>query len=75
MINTEDIGDFYRVKPDLRDLNYDKFVDKGEINISELNDYNSQNTTRLRLEELKSLLMGLDYIQSALSGDIIQQEG
>ena len=53
-------------------LDLEKFFDL--CNISELNDYNSQNTTRLSLEELKSLLMGLDYIQSALSGDIIQQE-
>ena len=74
MIAAEDIGDYYRIKPDLRDLNYEKFVDQGEVNISDPTDYNSHNTTRLDLEGMKALLMKLTYIQAAASGNFMQQE-
>ena len=47
MVAAEDLGDYYRVPPDLRDLNYGKFIDTGEINISDAVDYNSHNTTRV----------------------------
>ena len=73
MIFAEDMGDYYRIKPDLRDLNYGKFVDQGEVEISSTVDYNSHNTTRLDLEEMKSLLMKLTYIQAAVSGNFMQQ--
>ena len=73
MIFAEDMGDYYRIKPDLRDLNYGKFFDQGEVEISSTVDYNSNNTTRLDLEEMKSLLMKLTYIQAAVSGDFMQQ--
>ena len=73
MIFAEDMGDYYRIKPDLRDLNYGKFVDQGEVEISGMVDYNSHNTTRLDLEEMKSLLMKLTYIQAAVSGNFMQQ--
>ena len=73
MIFAEDLGDYYRIKPDLRDLNYGKYFDQGEVEISSTVDYNSHNTTRLDLEEMKSLLMKLTYIQAAVSGDFMQQ--
>lgn len=73
MIFAEDMGDYYRIKPDLRDLNYGKFFDQGEVEISSTVDYNSHNTTRLDLEEMKSLLMKLTYIQAAVSGNFMQQ--
>ena len=73
MIFAEDMGDYYRIKPDLRDLNYGKFVDQGEVEISGMVDYNSHNTTRLDFEEMKSLLMKLTYIQAAVSGNFMQQ--
>ena len=73
MIFAEDRGDYYRIKPDLRDLNYGKFVDQGEVEISGMVDYNSHNTKRLDLEEMKSLLMKLTYIQAAVSGNFMQQ--
>ena len=73
MIFAEDMGDYYRIKPDLRDLNYGKFVDQGEVEISGMFDYNSHNTTRLDFEEMKSLLMKLTYIQAAVSGNFMQQ--
>ena len=73
MIFAEDLGDYYRIKPDLRDLNYGKYFDQGEVEISSTVDYNSHNTKRLDLEEMKSLLMKLTYIQAALSGNHMQQ--
>ena len=73
MIFAEDLGDYYRIKPDLRDLNYGKYFDQGEVEISSTVDYNSNNTTRLDLEEMKSLLMKLTYIQDAVSGNHMQQ--
>ena len=73
MIFAEDLGDYYRIKPDLRDLNYGKYFDQGEVEISSTVDYNSDNTKRLDLEEMKSLLMQLTYIQAAVSGNHMQQ--
>ena len=73
MIFAEDVGDYYRIKPDLRDLNYGKYFDQGEVEISGMVDYNSHNTTRLDFEEMKSLLMKLTYIQAAVSGNFMQQ--
>ena len=72
MIFAEDLGDYYRIKPDLRDLNYGKYFDQGEVEISSTVDYNSHNTKRLDLEEMKSLLMKLTYIQAAVSGNHMQ---
>ena len=73
MIFAEDLGDYYRIKPDLRDLNYGKYFDQGEVEISSTVDYNSHNTKQLDLEEMKSLLMKLTYIQAAVSGNHMQQ--
>ena len=73
MIFAEDMGDYYRIKPDLRDLNYGKYFDQVEVEISSTVDYNSDNTKRLDLEEMKSLLMQLTYIQAAVSGNHMQQ--
>ena len=73
MIMAEDLGDYYRIKPDLRDLNYGKFIDQGEVQISGTVDYNSDNTTRLDLKEMKSMLMKLSYIQAAVSENFMQQ--
>ncbi|WP_332115784.1 polysaccharide biosynthesis protein, partial [Escherichia coli] len=50
MIAAEDMGDYYRVPPDLRDLNYGKYVEHGDHSISEVEDYNSHNTERLDVE-------------------------
>lgn len=65
---TEDMGEYFRVPPDLRDLNYGKFVEQGEARISESTDYTSQNTTRLDVEGLKDLLLNLDFIRNVISG-------
>ncbi len=55
MIAAEDMGDYYRVPPDLRDLNYGKYVEHGDRRISEVEDYNSHNTERLDVEGMKKI--------------------
>ncbi|HCT9109861.1 TPA: polysaccharide biosynthesis protein, partial [Proteus mirabilis] len=59
MLAAIDMGDYYRVPPDLRDLNYDKYVEQGDSRISEIEDYNSHNTTRLDVDGMKKLLLKL----------------
>jgi UDP-N-acetylglucosamine 4,6-dehydratase len=65
---TQDMGNYFRVPPDLRDLNYGKFVEQGEARISESTDYTSQNTTRLDVDGMKDLLLNLDFIRDLISG-------
>ena len=61
-----DCGDYFRITPDLRDLNYEKFVESGEVKISESTEYSSHNTTRLDVEQVKQLLLQLKVVQEAL---------
>jgi UDP-glucose 4-epimerase len=63
MVAATDLGGYYCVPPDLRDLNYEKFVEQGEPRISEAIDYNSHNTTRLDVAGMRDLLMQLPLIQ------------
>lgn len=65
-IKAEDLDEYYRIVPDDRDLNYNKFFTEGEEKISELEDYNSHNTRRLSVGEIKDLLLKLDYIREEL---------
>ena len=74
MMAAEDLGHYYRVPPDLRELNYDKFVEQGEVKISEANDYNSHNTTRLDVRGMQSLLMKLRFMQATLRGEMVEAE-
>ncbi|MCX1618992.1 UDP-N-acetylglucosamine 4,6-dehydratase/5-epimerase [Escherichia coli] len=69
MIAAEDMGDYYRVPPDLRDLNYGKYVEHGDGRISEVEDYNSHNTDRLDVEGMKKLLLKLPFIRALRSGE------
>ena len=66
-VSAEQIGDYFRIPPDLRDLRYEKFVEQGEEEITGSVDYNSHNTRRLTIEEMKAVLLELDYIKSVLS--------
>lgn len=66
MLAAIDMGDYYRVPPDLRDLNYDKYVEQGDSRISEIEDYNSHNTTRLDVDGMKKLLLKLPLIQNLI---------
>ena len=74
MVAAKDLGGYYRVPPDLRDLNYGKFVERGEIKISEAMDYNSHNTTRLDVEGMKALLLKLPFMQAIVRGELAQAE-
>lgn len=74
MAAAEDLGGYYRVPPDLRDLNYGKFVEQGEIKISEANDYNSHNTNRLDVAGMKALLLKLRFIQAIVRGEHVELE-
>jgi UDP-glucose 4-epimerase len=67
MAHAIDMGRYYRIPSDSRDLNYAKYFSEGETDISSLDDYTSHNTKRLSVEEIKSLLLTLDYIQDKLN--------
>ena len=64
----EDMGDFYRVPADNRDLNYDKFFKEGDTKRVTIDEFNSNNTRRLNLEETKAKIASLEYIQNELAG-------
>ncbi|WP_349663580.1 polysaccharide biosynthesis protein [Cellulophaga lytica] len=66
MQKAEDMGEFYRIPADNRDLNYSRYFSEGETDISTIEDYHSHNTTRLTNEELKNTLLNLDYIKDNL---------
>lgn len=75
MVAAEDLGGYYRVPPDLRDLNYSKFVEQGEVLVSDAIEYNSHNTTRLDIDAMQKLLMKLSFIQAAVLGEHLESEG
>lgn len=67
----EDLGAYYRVPADGRDMNYAKYVDQGDVKLTRAlhsEDYNSHNTERLDVAQMKALLMKLDFMQNILSG-------
>ena len=66
MAKAQDLGNFFRIPADNRDLNYDKYFDKGEIKTSALDDYNSHNTRRLDVKETEEILLGLEFIKNEL---------
>ncbi|MBC7489699.1 MAG: polysaccharide biosynthesis protein [Glaciimonas sp.] len=66
MARADDLGDYYRIPADSRDLNYDKYFIEGETGISEIDDYTSHNTRRLDIEQVKEVLMKLDMIREAV---------
>ncbi|WP_263770076.1 polysaccharide biosynthesis protein [Propionivibrio soli] len=68
-VAAHDMGEYYRVPPDLRDLNYDKFVEQGETKISLAEDYNSHNTNRLDVEDMKKLLLRLSFMRAIARGE------
>lgn len=74
MAAAHDLGAYYRVPPDLRDLNYGKFVDQGELQISEATEYNSHNTHRFDVDEMQALLKKLRFIEAMLRGEHINAE-
>ncbi|MFA6308333.1 MAG: polysaccharide biosynthesis protein [Clostridia bacterium] len=63
-----DLGGFYRIPADKRDLNYDKYFIEGDKKLSSEEEYNSNNTTRLNVEQIKEKLLALEYVQNELKG-------
>lgn len=74
MVAAEDLGNYYRVSPDLRDLNYGKFMEEGEPKISEATDYNSHNTERLDVASMQALLMKLRFMEAIARGEYVEPE-
>lgn len=68
MASAIDMGDYYRIPPDLRDLNYAKYVEHGEPTITLAEDYNSHNTRRLDVAGMGDVLMKLDFIRDLIAG-------
>ena len=73
-VAADDLGGYYRVPPDLRDLNYGKFVEQGELRISAAEDYNSHNTDRLDVQGMKELLMRLRFMAAIVRGENVSAE-
>jgi UDP-glucose 4-epimerase len=72
MAAAQDLGSYYRILPDSRDLNYAKFVEEGQARLTQSchgEDYNSHNTKRLDVTEMKNLLLKLDFIGSLVRGE------
>jgi UDP-glucose 4-epimerase len=67
MAKADDLGDYYRIPADNRDLNYAQFFSEGEEKISFQEDYTSHNTERLNVEQVKQLLLKLDFIKEQLN--------
>lgn len=66
MAKAEDMGDYFRIPCDTRDLNYDKFFSVGNPQMTTIEDYHSHNTHHLDIEEMKALLLNLDFIRNDL---------
>jgi UDP-glucose 4-epimerase len=73
MIKAEDMGEFYRVPADNRDLNYDQYFSEGEQDISKIEDYHSHNTEQLGVEGMKQLLSKLPLIRKEIFGEDVAQ--
>lgn len=76
MVKAEDMGDFYRIPADNRDLNYAQYFSEGEEDVSLVEDYHSHNTEQLNVEGMKKLLVKLPLIRAAVFGeDVVQMPG
>ena len=71
MLKAEDMGDFYRIAADNRDLNYAKYFSEGDQDISKVEDYHSHNTLQLGVEGMKELLSKLSYVRQEVFGEEI----
>jgi len=73
MAKAEDLGNYFRIPADTRDLNYGKYFTEGERKISEVDDYTSHNTERLDVEGMKKLLLTLPVIRKDILGEDISE--
>ena len=67
MVKAQDMGKYYRIPADNRDLNYDKYILDGKVEANYIDDYTSHNTTRLNVKEVTELLLTLDYVKEQLN--------
>lgn len=74
MVASEDRGRYYRIPPDLRDLNYEKFVEKGTVSISDATEFTSHNAERLDVPGMKEMLRKLKFIQAIEGGQYCEPE-
>ena len=69
-VRSQDMGDYYRVIPDGRDLNYDKFFVEGQVHTMANEAYTSHNTKRLSVEETVKKILTTDYVRKALEEEV-----
>lgn len=69
MASAEDLGDYYRVPPDMRDLNYAAYFEQGDVEITEAVEYHSHNTQRLDIQGMETLLLKLPFIRAIIAGE------
>jgi UDP-glucose 4-epimerase len=74
MASAEDLGDYFRIPPDGRDLNYAKYFERGERRITLSGEYNSHNTHQLDVAGMTSLLKRLEFIQRVTHGEAVTAE-
>jgi len=73
MIRAEDLGDYYRISTDNRDLNYERYFSEGEPDLTKIEEYHSHNTEQLNVEEMKKLLFKLPLIRKDILGEEVGQ--
>ena len=66
MLAAKDLGDYYKIPADLRDMNYEKYFEEGQIELTHKSEYSSSNTSQLSEKELKQMLIQLPYIKKLL---------
>ena len=66
MVKADDLGEYYRIPADNRNLNYDQYFTNGDTSVAEIEEYHSHNTERLDVEGMKKLLLKLELIQKDL---------
>jgi UDP-glucose 4-epimerase len=71
MVKAVDMGDYYKIPADNRDLNYASYFTDGDVKTSEKDDYHSHNTRQLNVDETVEVLSNLDYIQNIIKQDIV----
>ena len=69
MASANDLGDYYRIPPDMRDLNYAAYFEQGDVEITEATEYHSHNTQRLDVPGMEKLLMKLPFIRAIVAGE------
>ena len=73
MMKAEDMGEFFRIPADNRDLNYNQYFSEGEIDMTTIEDYHSHNTQQLGVEGMVQLLSQLPFIKQEVFGETIDQ--